>query len=90
MIIVAISGLLANVLMVKILGGHGHSHRGHSHGAYDGIDEKVKDKIRNNVKNDNNGHGHSHGIDDNKEHGHIHEQKRISSDNISININNKE
>ena len=87
MIIVAISGLLANVLMLKILGGHGHSHGGHSHGAHDGIDEKVKNKIQN---NDNYGHGKSHGIDDNKENGHIHGQKRISSDNISININNKE
>ena len=73
--------------MLKILGGHGHSHGGHSHGTHDGIYEKVKNKIQN---NDNYGHGKSHGIDDNKEHGHIHEQKRISSDNISININNKE
>ena len=82
MIIVAISGLLTNVLMLKILRGHGHSH-----GAHDGIDEKVKNKIQN---NDNYGHGKSHGIDDNKENGHIHGQKRISSYNISININYKE
>ena len=32
MIIIACIGFLANLLMLKIMGGHGHSHGGHSHG----------------------------------------------------------
>jgi len=36
MIFVAITGLLSNILMLQVLGMHGHSHGGHSHGAHGG------------------------------------------------------
>lgn len=71
MILVAIAGLLANLVMLKILGGHGHSHGGHSHGGHGDEGHGHNDA--------NEGHGHSH--DEKKEtHGHSHGQKKSTSE----------
>ncbi|KAG7385198.1 hypothetical protein PHYPSEUDO_001740 [Phytophthora pseudosyringae] len=58
MFIVAVIGLLVNLVLMQILG-HGHSHggHGHSHGSEGG-----------HVSSHGKGHGHSHG-DSNQDHG---------------------
>jgi len=75
MLIVAVVGLICNIMMGQILhsagGHHGHSHGGGGHGHSHGHSEKKKDTVKKN-------HGHSH---DDDNHGHSHDDNGKKSSN---------
>ncbi len=90
MLIVAIIGLICNIVMGHVLhsagGHHGHSHggHGHSHGGSKSEDDHDHSEHGHShagkTKKDNNDHGHSHDKNDkndnkhNHDHGHSHDK----------------